>query len=247
MTEISYITQNGQKIYFKDAAGREILAEKQPKLKAGKGITISNDGTISLAKAWKEITTENIVTVDLGSSDYRNLKITFAYLGNLSLLKNAKVLSNESGTYHLDFSGFFSGWQFGIYNTNGLFQLENDDYEYNHRFNYIVGEVIQQGFSDSDIVLEDTNEDFLYLIPKKMSIIEDNNITETLDVGMFIAFEFIENCTNNETNEQYKLLNYYALCKNTEDSAPTSNSYNPYAVGDGKIAERFYKRLVQSL
>lgn len=34
MTEISYITQNGQQVNLKDAAGREMLAAKQNKLKA---------------------------------------------------------------------------------------------------------------------------------------------------------------------------------------------------------------------
>ena len=47
MTEVSYIVQNGQKVYFKDTAGRELLAQKQLKLKAGRGISIAEDGTIS--------------------------------------------------------------------------------------------------------------------------------------------------------------------------------------------------------
>lgn len=47
MTEVSYIVQNGQKVYFKDTAGRELLAQKQVKLKAGRGISIAEDGTIS--------------------------------------------------------------------------------------------------------------------------------------------------------------------------------------------------------
>ena len=47
MTEVSYIVQNGQKVYFKDTAGRELLVQKQVKLKAGRGISIAADGTIS--------------------------------------------------------------------------------------------------------------------------------------------------------------------------------------------------------
>ena len=47
MTEVSYIVQNGQKVYFKDTAGRELLTQKQVKLKAGRGISIAEDGTIS--------------------------------------------------------------------------------------------------------------------------------------------------------------------------------------------------------
>lgn len=35
MEEISYIEQNGEKYYLKDKAGRELLAGKQAKLKAG--------------------------------------------------------------------------------------------------------------------------------------------------------------------------------------------------------------------
>lgn len=48
MAEISYIMQNGEQINLKDAKGRELLAEKQVKLKAGRGISIANDGTISV-------------------------------------------------------------------------------------------------------------------------------------------------------------------------------------------------------
>lgn len=51
MTEISYITQNGQQINLKDATGREMLATKQNKLKAGNGISIAADGTISATGA----------------------------------------------------------------------------------------------------------------------------------------------------------------------------------------------------
>ena len=47
MTEVSYIVQNGQKVYFKYTAGRELLTQKQVKLKAGRGISIAEDGTIS--------------------------------------------------------------------------------------------------------------------------------------------------------------------------------------------------------
>lgn len=36
MTEISYITQNGQQVNLKDTKGRALLAEKQNKFKAGK-------------------------------------------------------------------------------------------------------------------------------------------------------------------------------------------------------------------
>ena len=48
MTEISYIIQDGEQVNLKDAKGRELLAEKQVKLKAGRGISIANDGTISV-------------------------------------------------------------------------------------------------------------------------------------------------------------------------------------------------------
>ena len=48
MTEISYIMQNGQQVNLKDATGRELLATKQTKLKAGRGISIAEDGTISV-------------------------------------------------------------------------------------------------------------------------------------------------------------------------------------------------------
>lgn len=48
MTEISYIMQNGQQVNLKDATGRELLATKQTKLKAGRGISIAADGTISV-------------------------------------------------------------------------------------------------------------------------------------------------------------------------------------------------------
>ena len=51
MTEISYITQNGEQINLKDAKGRELLETKQPKLKAGNGISISDSGVISVTGA----------------------------------------------------------------------------------------------------------------------------------------------------------------------------------------------------
>lgn len=51
MTEISYITQNGEQINLKDAKGRELLETKQLKLKAGNGISISDSGVISVAGA----------------------------------------------------------------------------------------------------------------------------------------------------------------------------------------------------
>lgn len=48
MAEISYIIQNGEQVNLKDAKGRELLAEKQVKLIAGRGISIADDGTISV-------------------------------------------------------------------------------------------------------------------------------------------------------------------------------------------------------
>lgn len=48
MAEISYIIQNGEQVNLKDAKGRDLLAEKQIKLKAGRGISIADDGTISV-------------------------------------------------------------------------------------------------------------------------------------------------------------------------------------------------------
>lgn len=48
MAEISYIMQNGEQVNLKDAKGRDLLAEKQIKLKAGRGISIADDGTISV-------------------------------------------------------------------------------------------------------------------------------------------------------------------------------------------------------
>ena len=41
--EISAIRQNGQDVNLKDATGRSLLAEKQDKLIAGKGIKIVNN------------------------------------------------------------------------------------------------------------------------------------------------------------------------------------------------------------
>lgn len=40
--------QNGEQVNLKDAKGRSLLAEKQIKLKAGRGISIADDGTISV-------------------------------------------------------------------------------------------------------------------------------------------------------------------------------------------------------
>lgn len=88
MTEISYITQNGQQINLKDAAGRELLATKQNKLKAGNGISIAADGTISAVggggkvQAFVAIDTDG----DKGTSDY-----SFVNLSNPGFFQKGKT------------------------------------------------------------------------------------------------------------------------------------------------------------
>jgi len=100
MTEISYIIQNGQQINLKDAAGREMLAAKQTKLKAGKGISISQDGVISAtgagAGSFKEVIIPD-VTLQAYSDANNVFDVRFAYAGNPALI-NYEFNDSESGS-----------------------------------------------------------------------------------------------------------------------------------------------------
>lgn len=84
MEELSFIKQGDQIIYLKDATGRSMLAEKQNKLKAGAGIEIAEDGTISVG-GWKKVTVENIGFEGQYGDYIYNLE--FEYYGNPALIK----------------------------------------------------------------------------------------------------------------------------------------------------------------
>lgn len=109
MIEISYLTQDGEKIYLKDAKGRELLESKQPKLKAGNGISIAADGTISTSGLgggkFKKYVAENIHLISddnyfpfNSSEDIKfdvTFKLEFSYCGNLALI-NSVVAGDSS-------------------------------------------------------------------------------------------------------------------------------------------------------
>lgn len=104
MTEISYIIQNGQQVGLKDTNGRALLAEKQNKFKAGKGIEIAADGTISTAgPKWQTVTTE-FHTGQYESFTDTAFDITFKYYGNPTLTNQPLHIIEESSgsTYTFD-------------------------------------------------------------------------------------------------------------------------------------------------
>ena len=99
MTEISFITQNGEQINLKDAKGRELLAEKQKKLIAGKGISISEDGIISAIGGASGSKVKELVIKDLTLSGYSGANYVYDkhifYIGNPALVtKQRKIINN---------------------------------------------------------------------------------------------------------------------------------------------------------
>lgn len=162
MTEISYITQNGQQVNLKDTKGRALLAEKQNKLKAGKGIEITADGTILVKEAkgsdFKDLTIENIqVTTSNGDYTYTIGSMQVKYKGNLSLLRDVVDSSESSGMFYLlssilDDSSIREP-------LNGYVNL----YESGNSLGKVVRTAIDKLFADGNV--EDTGEDYLYFVP----------------------------------------------------------------------------------
>ena len=162
MTEISYITQNGQQVNLKDTKGRALLAEKQNKFKAGKGIEITADGTILVKEAkgsdFKDLTIENIqVTTSGRDYTYTIGSMQVKYKGNLSLLRDVVDSSESSGMFYLlssilDDSSIREP-------LNGYVNL----YESGNSLGKVVRTAIDKLFADGNI--EDTGEDYLYFIP----------------------------------------------------------------------------------
>ena len=103
MAEISYIEQNGQQVNLKDAKGRELLATKQNKLTAGKGISISEDGTISATGAtfFKELVVKDCVESGWSGYDYV-FDLHLQYAGNPALVKQ-QIMNHECSSYTQSF------------------------------------------------------------------------------------------------------------------------------------------------
>ena len=103
MEEISYIEQNGEKYYLKDKAGRELLAGKQAKLKAGEGISISEDGTISAVGASGFGNFKEVIIKDCLLSNYSGMDHLFdfhlLYAGNPALIKEEIYRTDDSGGF----------------------------------------------------------------------------------------------------------------------------------------------------
>ena len=103
MAEISYIEQNGQQVNLKDAKGRELLATKQNKLTAGKGISISEDGTISATGAtfFKELVVKDCVESGWSGYDYV-FDLHLQYAGNPALVKQ-QIMNHDCSSYTQSF------------------------------------------------------------------------------------------------------------------------------------------------
>lgn len=162
MTEISYITQNGQQVNLKDANGRALLAEKQNKLKAGKGIEITADGTILVKEAkgsdFKDLIIENIqVTTSNGDYTYTIGSMQVKYKGNLSLLRDVVDSSESSGMFYLLSSILDdSNVREPLNGYASLYASENP-------LGKVVRTAIDKLFADGNV--EDTGEDYLYFVP----------------------------------------------------------------------------------
>ena len=101
MTEITYITQGGEKVYLKDSNGRAMLAEKQKKLKAGTGIAITPDGIISrtdvtAAPEWTRVKVEDYRLGQYESYTDIGFDIEFEYFGNPALINRDLHVVGES-------------------------------------------------------------------------------------------------------------------------------------------------------
>lgn len=162
MTEISYIIQNGQQVNLKDANGRALLAEKQNKLKAGKGIEITADGTISVKEAkgsdFKDLAIENIqITTDNEEYTYTIGSMNIKYKGNLSLHKDVVDASSSSGMFYLLSSILDdSNIREPLNGYASLYGSENS-------LGKVVRNAIDKLFADGNV--EDTGEDYLYFVP----------------------------------------------------------------------------------
>jgi hypothetical protein len=162
MTEISYITQNGEQINLKDAAGREMLAAKQSKLKAGKGINISDNGVISVKDAkgsdFSDLVIENIqVTTSDEEYTYTIGSMNVKYKGNLSLLKDVIDSSESSGNFYLLTSILDDSYIREPLNKYASF------YDGENSLGKVVSVAINKLIADGDC--EDTGEDYLYFVP----------------------------------------------------------------------------------
>ena len=176
MEEISYIEQNGEKYYLKDKAGRELLAGKQAKLKAGEGISISEDGTISA----------------VGASGFGNFKEV--------TIKDC-LLSNYSGMDHLfDFHLLYAGnpalIKEGIYNTSdssGSIESysEHSDIQLSC-WNYNSKEFVYDYFKD----LPATEDKYLILIPLYAEITHGSSNDDNHQIPTGAKTYFYKNANN---------------------------------------------------
>ena len=199
MTEISYITQNGQQVNLKDAAGREMLATKQPKLKAGKGINIAADGTISSTsgREWKDYRIDNVY-VENGSAN-ATFSAEFVYKGNIALLNSVIPGTESDGEYRKIEGQYSDGILGGVYNiskeapeeeldTAGV-DLSSTNYVQSSDFFCQVF-----GYMRDNVQLEDTGEDYLYIVTKKVSGISESSYSQQryIERDNFLIFKFAD-------------------------------------------------------
>jgi hypothetical protein len=155
MTEISYITQNGEQINLKDAAGREMLAQKQPKLKAGKGITISPAGVISAVAGSDRVKT--IVAEDVEVNEYSSwtdftFDVVVDYIGNPALISKPHAMLSESASATYNFEDGYM-MEIGIKNAPD--------------FNSWLGHTFNAAIKEEMLKEPATDDDFLIIFPRK--------------------------------------------------------------------------------
>lgn len=209
MTEISFITQNGEQINLKDAKGRELLAEKQKKLIAGKGISISEDGVISTngASLFKELVVKDCAESNWCGNDYV-FDLHLRYIGNPALVKK-QIMNHECSSYTEAF-------------------MDN-----NYIPNFILfhdgGQSHKQEVYDALSALPDTGENYLIVVGLYGEITETNNTEEGGSHGYAVGYKYFFN----ENGSEYKASSFALVNTNSYSNeekevflySESSNSY----------------------
>lgn len=238
MTEIGYIIQDGEQINLKDAKGRELLETKQPKLKAGKGVNITADGTISSTsgREWKDYRIDNVY-VENGSAN-ATFSAEFVYKGNLALLNSVIPGTESDGEYRKIEGQYSDGILGGVYNiskeapeeeldTAGV-DLSSTNYVQSSDFFCQVF-----GYMRDNVQLEDTGEDYLYIVTKKVSGISDSSYSQQkyIERDNFLIFKFADTgytTTDDNSGKTYKnVLGMVIGAKETDKEEDANQGMEP--------------------
>lgn len=192
MTEISFITQNGEQINLKDAKGREMLAEKQKKLKAGKGISISEDGVISAVSGgslFKELVVKDCAESNWCGSEYV-FDMHLQYIGNPALAKK-QIMNHECSSYTQAF-------------------MDNNNIP-----NFILfhdgGQSHKQEVYNALSALPDTGENYLVVVGLYGEITETNHTGESGNNGYAVGHKYFFN----ENGGEYKASSFALVNTNS--------------------------------